>query len=258
MRRAFPARARGGGRRRAARPRHRLLPRDLARRARRMGGGALRARTAPWSRWCLGTQSNGQGHETSFPQIAADLLGLPIDRLPSRAGRYAPVARGNGHGGARSLHMGGRRWCRAIDGAGQGPRASPRTCCRPIRGALDFAAGRFTVAAARAASTLPAVAAAARDPANLPDGMARLSMRPITPRTCSPSRMAAMWPRSRSTPKPAPCPRTLHRGRRLRAADQPDAHAGQVQGGLAQGIGQALLEHIGLRSGVGPAAERLA
>src|SRR5262249_24832871 len=26
----------------------------------------------------LGTQSNGQGHETSFPQIAADLLGLPI------------------------------------------------------------------------------------------------------------------------------------------------------------------------------------
>ena len=29
----------------------------------------------------LGTQSNGQGHETSFPQIAADRLGLPIERV---------------------------------------------------------------------------------------------------------------------------------------------------------------------------------
>ena len=27
----------------------------------------------------LGTQSNGQGHETSFPQIAASLLGLPLE-----------------------------------------------------------------------------------------------------------------------------------------------------------------------------------
>ncbi len=29
----------------------------------------------------VGTQSNGQGHETTYPQIAADLLGLPLDKF---------------------------------------------------------------------------------------------------------------------------------------------------------------------------------
>ena len=37
----------------------------------------------------VGTESNGQGHETAFAQIAADRLGLPIDAVPLRAGRHA-------------------------------------------------------------------------------------------------------------------------------------------------------------------------
>ena len=34
----------------------------------------------------IGTQSNGQGHETSYPQVAADRLGLPLFVKPSRGG----------------------------------------------------------------------------------------------------------------------------------------------------------------------------
>ena len=55
----------------------------------------------------VGTQSNGQGHETSYPQIAADLLGLPIDRFRYIQADTAEIPEGNGHGGARSMHMGG-------------------------------------------------------------------------------------------------------------------------------------------------------
>ena len=37
----------------------------------------------------VGTESNGQGHETAFAQIAADRLGVPIAGHPLRPGRHA-------------------------------------------------------------------------------------------------------------------------------------------------------------------------
>ena len=55
----------------------------------------------------VGTQSNGQGHETSYPQIAADLLGLPLEQFRYLQADTAEIPEGNGHGGARSMHMGG-------------------------------------------------------------------------------------------------------------------------------------------------------
>src|SRR6202140_1341935 len=62
----------------------------------------------------LGTQSNGQGHETSFPQIAADLLGLPIAAFRFVQADTGQVKTGNGHGGARSMHMGGTALYQAV------------------------------------------------------------------------------------------------------------------------------------------------
>jgi len=55
----------------------------------------------------VGTQSNGQGHETAYPQIAADLLGLPLQQFRYIQADTAEIPEGNGHGGARSMHMGG-------------------------------------------------------------------------------------------------------------------------------------------------------
>src|SRR5215831_7802536 len=54
----------------------------------------------------LGTQSNGQGHETSYPQIAASLLGLPLAAFRLVQADTAAIASGAGHGGARSMHQG--------------------------------------------------------------------------------------------------------------------------------------------------------
>ena len=61
----------------------------------------------------VGTQSNGQGHETTYPQIAADLLGLPPETFRYHQADTEKVRAGNGHGGARSMHMGGAAMFRA-------------------------------------------------------------------------------------------------------------------------------------------------
>lgn len=63
----------------------------------------------------VGTQSNGQGHETSFAQVAAKQLGLPVETFTLVQGDTERVPRGGGHGGARSLHLGGAALVMACD-----------------------------------------------------------------------------------------------------------------------------------------------
>src|SRR5439155_3300472 len=52
----------------------------------------------------VGTHSNGQGHETTFAQIAADAFGLPAERFRFRQGDTDDLDAGGGHGGASPMH----------------------------------------------------------------------------------------------------------------------------------------------------------
>src|SRR3954463_1842224 len=54
-----------------------------------------------------GTSPHGQGHATSFAMLAADELGIPIERISVVHGDTDLVARGGGTGGSRSLQLGG-------------------------------------------------------------------------------------------------------------------------------------------------------
>jgi carbon-monoxide dehydrogenase large subunit len=54
-----------------------------------------------------GTSAHGQGHETTFAQIIADHLGVDYDKVVVRHGDTAAVPMGNGTGGSRSLVVGG-------------------------------------------------------------------------------------------------------------------------------------------------------
>jgi carbon-monoxide dehydrogenase large subunit len=54
-----------------------------------------------------GTSAHGQGHETTFAQIIADHLGVPFDKVVVRHGDTAAIPQGNGTGGSRSLAVGG-------------------------------------------------------------------------------------------------------------------------------------------------------
>ena len=54
-----------------------------------------------------GTSAHGQGHETTFAQIVADHLGVDFDRIQVRHGDTAAIPMGNGTGGSRSVAVGG-------------------------------------------------------------------------------------------------------------------------------------------------------
>jgi len=193
----------------------------------------------------LGTQSNGQGHETSFAQIAADLLGLPIAAFRFVQADTRAVKSGNGHGGARSMHMGGTALYLAAQMVLSKARAIAAHLLQADASEVSFSAARFTVSGSERGIDLLALAEAARDPANLPDGM-------------TPGLDADAYNDSDVFTFPNGChvaeieidretgAVTLERylaiddyGRLI----NPMLTMGQVQGGVAQGIGQALLEH---------------
>jgi carbon-monoxide dehydrogenase large subunit len=184
----------------------------------------------------VGTQSNGQGHETSYPQIAADLLGLPVEAFRYVQADTALVATGNGHGGARSMHMGGG----ALAGAAEEVLARGRMVAAHLLQArpedLSFAEGRFSTADGRSV-TLHEAARAAPDLDTSLDSRAEQRDAPLTfPNGCHIAEVEV---------DPETGAVTLER---YAAVDDygriinPLLIAGQVQGGLVQGIGQALLE----------------
>jgi carbon-monoxide dehydrogenase large subunit len=193
----------------------------------------------------LGTQSNGQGHETSYPQIAADLLGLPIETFRFVQADTAEVPRGNGHGGARSMHQGGFALHRAVEMVVAKGRAVAAGLLQAEAAELEFAEGRFTVPGSGQGIDLLAVARAAADPTNLPDGV-------------TPGLGAYAWNECDVITFPngthvAEVEIDIETGlvtlERYFAIDDygrvinPLLTIGQVQGGVAQGIGQAMLEH---------------
>ena len=62
-----------------------------------------------------GTQSTGQGHETVFAQVAADRLGLPLDRIRLVTGDSARIEIGGGSHSDRSMRLVGSLLAEACD-----------------------------------------------------------------------------------------------------------------------------------------------
>jgi carbon-monoxide dehydrogenase large subunit len=54
----------------------------------------------------LGTQSNGQGHETAYAQVVSQYLDVPLERIRVIQGDTDRVVSGNGTGGSRSIPVG--------------------------------------------------------------------------------------------------------------------------------------------------------
>lgn len=193
----------------------------------------------------LGTQSNGQGHETSFPQIAASVLGLPLETFRYVQADTQSVRGGAGHGGARSMHQGGAALVKAAEAVVEKGRAIAAGLLQADVAEVAFSAGRFTVPGSERAIDLMTIARAATDSANLPDGMA-------------PGLDSYVFNRCDAVTFPSGChvaeieidPETgaVSLERYLAVDDygrliNPLLTKGQVQGGVAQGVGQALLEH---------------
>ena len=216
--------------------RRHLFPGNRARRTERGRGDPLPP-GRPRCRCTLGTQSNGQGHETSFPQIAADRLGLPIEAFRFIQADTREVRAGHGHGGARSLHMGGSALVDAL-GLVMGkarPVAARLLQARPEE--VAFAAGQFS-AGERSVGILEVARAAASDPeGEALDSYHWTLLDIITfPNGCHVAEVEV------DTETGAVRLLRYSAADDFGAAVNPLLLLGQVQGGLAQGIGQALTE----------------
>ncbi|HEY6980267.1 xanthine dehydrogenase family protein molybdopterin-binding subunit [Reyranella sp.] len=201
----------------------------------------------------VGTESNGQGHETAYAQIAADRLGLPLGAIRYVQADTRAVKSGAGHGGARSMHMGGTAAVKAIEAALVKAQRLAAHLLQASENELAFAGGRFSVRGSDRAIALSDLAKSADDPANLPEGMTpglgvhAMNMSDVFtfPSGChlaeveiDPETGAAALVRYTAVDD---------YGRLI----NPLLTEGQVQGGVTQGIGQAMLERTAYDRGSG-------
>lgn len=187
----------------------------------------------------VGTQSNGQGHETSFAQILSDQLGLPPEQFHLVQGDTARVPSGGGHGGARSLHMGGGALVLAAQALIEAGRPAAAQLLQAPADAVTFQDGRFRAPGAGEAD-LAAVARHAAETTGRPlSGHGAHRNAPLTFPNGAQAAEVEIDPETGAV--------TLLR---YVAVDDygtlinPLLTEAQIHGGLAQGIGQALMEQV--------------
>lgn len=185
-----------------------------------------------------GTQHIGQGHETTFPQILAHRLGVPNARIRLVQGDTDAIPFGGGHGSSRATYMGGTAIWRASDEIVAKGTGLAADALEASEDDIRFEEGRFVVSGTDRGIGLLEVAALGREKGKPLDTF-------------------HAWKREHMT-----FPNGAHvveveidrdTGRvdlaRYTAVDDygvlvnPMVATGQAHGAMAQGAGQALLEH---------------
>ena len=119
----------------------------------------------------VATQSSGQGHETTFPQLVAARLGVPADAVRLHQGDSRDVPRGLASIASRSLLMAGSSLSLACDAAIAKGRAAAAALLEAAEADIEFQEGAFRVAGTDRTITLLEVARRVREKlqADLPD-----------------------------------------------------------------------------------------
>ena len=187
----------------------------------------------------VGTQSNGQGHETVYAQFLSDQTGIPADRITVVQGDSDRIAMGGGTGGSRSVTVQNTATLAAVDVIMEGFTAFLADAEGVDAASVSFDDERFRIAGSNLTPTMLDVADMARDAgrADLLRHSARITLD------------------NRSFPNGAhvteveidPDTGVVTVDRYTVVDDfgnliNPMLAEGQVHGGVAQGIGQALTE----------------
>lgn len=191
-----------------------------------------------------GTADQGQGHATTYAQILSEKLGLPEDDIVVREGDTEHLRQGTGTYASRSTMAAGRT---LVDCADQLIEKCRRMAASELEVApadLRFAGGEFSVAGSPARSiAIPALAELAYAPRGRP---ADVELGLETTITSAPD---AAFPFGCHVAAVEVDPRTgdVDLTRYVAVDDcgnrvNPAIVEGQVHGGVAQGVGQALLE----------------
>jgi carbon-monoxide dehydrogenase large subunit len=185
-----------------------------------------------------GTQTIGQGHETTMPQILADRLGLPNAIIHLRQGDTDLIAMGGGHGSSRATYMGGTAIWRASDIIIAKGKTIAARVLEAAEADIVFEDGLFRVTGTDRFISLLETARKARDSNDPLDTYHQWTREAMTFPNGTHIAEVEVDPETGAV--------TLER---LTAVDDygvivnPMIAAGQVHGAIAQGAGQALLEH---------------
>ena len=193
-----------------------------------------------------GSHSHGQGHETTFAQVVAEMIGIDESMIEIVHGDTAKVPMGMGTYGSRSIAVGGSAMVRATEKIINKAKKIASHLLEASESDIELKDGAFSVAGTDKSVAWGDVTLAAYVPHNYP-------LEEIEPGL---EETAFYDPSNFTYPAGAYCcevevdPETGKVSiERFAAADDfgniinPMIVTGQVHGGLAQGIGQALLEN---------------
>ncbi|MEZ5869099.1 MAG: xanthine dehydrogenase family protein molybdopterin-binding subunit [Defluviimonas denitrificans] len=192
-----------------------------------------------------GSHSHGQGHETAFPQVISEMIGIPESQVEIVHGDTANTPMGMGTYGSRSLAVGGSAMVKATNKIIAKAKKIAAHLLEASDGDIELKDGKFTVAGTDKSVDWGSVCLAAYVPHNYPlaelePGLEETAFYDPSNFTYPSGAYACEVEVDPDTGKVTVCA--------FAAADDfgnvinPMIVEGQVHGGLAQGIGQALLE----------------
>ncbi|MGL5736168.1 MAG: xanthine dehydrogenase family protein molybdopterin-binding subunit, partial [Beijerinckiaceae bacterium] len=184
-----------------------------------------------------GTQSNGQGHATAYAQFVSQHLDIPLERVNVIQGDTAVVKTGNGTGGSRSIPVGGVASHLAGEALAKNLRVLAADVLEAAQGDLEFADGHVRIKGTDRRVSLGDLASHPKAKAEHLKGDGS-----FTP-------PEATYPNGTHIAEIELDPETgVVQLQRYTICDDfgrtvnPLLLAGQVHGGVVQGVGQALLE----------------
>ncbi|HEU5196981.1 MAG TPA: xanthine dehydrogenase family protein molybdopterin-binding subunit, partial [Methylomirabilota bacterium] len=194
----------------------------------------------------MGSKNQGQGHETTFKQILHERLGLDPREVRYIDGDTDRVGWGMGTMGSRSTVIGGSALWMAADKVIAKGRKVAAKLLEAAEEDLKFADGKFTVAGTDKAVGLKEVARAAFQPASIPKGL-----EPGLYETGTFVPATDTWPNGCHVCEAEVDPETGEVALvaytivdDVGTVINPVTLKGQIHGGVAQGVGQALMEQV--------------
>ncbi|WP_166296530.1 xanthine dehydrogenase family protein molybdopterin-binding subunit [Bradyrhizobium sp. 2S1] len=192
-----------------------------------------------------GTLDYGQGHATPFAQVLSEQLGVPFEKITLEQGDSDLVRFGNGTGGSRSITATGQAIVEASALVVEKGKKAAAHILEASEADIEFGQGRFTIAGTDRSIGIMELAERMRT-AKMPDG---------TPETLdvdhATKETASTFPNGCHVAEVEIDPDTgVVRIVRYSAVNDfgtvvnPMIVAGQLHGGVAQGIGQVLMEEV--------------